>query len=152
MTSDITMHNRVELPRGHAEHFRCTRVTGRIAAWIFDMHPQIFTRFSKLMALGLQPTNAKVFDLTDIGASDRVDGWHRLDAGNGHLAANVGWPIRFRDDGDVKGHIVAGQDRGGALWGLTVWLAEGEVETSPAFILRCAEALQVHGVEPVQVA
>ena len=139
------------IPMQHAMLFRAPRMWMRATQKIIDMHPALFERWRKAMMLGYPVLATRTFDVENLTEADRADGWVRLSKGFGNHAMQIGYPVRLRDDGAIIGHVVAGQDRGGDLFGLFVALHDGETETDAAFRERCREALQVHGVEPVVV-
>lgn len=147
------------VPLAHAKTFRMNRIYRRIGAWVLTMHPDLFRRFCVLMRLGLRALPPMSFTAD---ASERADGWIRLWSGPtaAAVARNAGWPLRLRDseapfDGPdtrpIVGHVVAGEARGEELWGLAVYLRDGEDEASFEFQERCREALQRTGVVPVEV-
>lgn len=139
------------IPMQHAMQFRAPRVWARITRSIIEMHPGLYERWRKAMFLGYPVLAMPTFEVEGVTAEDRQDGWLRLSKGFGSSAVAIGYPVRIRDDGAIIGHVVAGQDRGGDLYGLFVLLRAGETEGDRGFRERCREALQVHGVEPVQV-
>ncbi len=149
------------IPPVHAVCFRSVRAVNRISNWIGSLHHEQFAGFVKIMRLGLPVLADRTLDVEAVTETDRRGGWCCLGKGLGHLADKIGFPVNMRegsppftgpDTRPIVGHVAAGVDRDGDLWGLCCWLEPGESEVAASFRERCAEALQVHGVVPVQVA
>lgn len=149
-----------------ASILRTMRVQARLTNATVHAHPGYFDRFCRLMGLGLTAMNLPTLDVTMVAKPELAGTWlplasrTSLDTRASAIAANVPYPVRIRE-GDVPadgpdtrpiiGHIIAGEGRGGDLWGLAVMMAPGETEGSPSFQERCREAAQRLGAEKVQV-
>ena len=75
-----------------------------------------------------QETNMPMtdFDVEGVEDGERIDGWLRVAKDIGHYAATLGLPVNVREHGVVVGSMVAAEDRNGDLWGLVVWMVNGE--------------------------
>lgn len=147
MTTTAPAQANLGVPVAHARCFRSGRAMLAMHGEVMNMHPGMFVRWTKALRLNLPVLADRTLDVEDVRPDERHDAWVCMSRGHGDIATGVGWPLRIRDGEAIIGHAVAGENRGGDLWALMVFLRDGEDEASTSFRERCAEVAQKLGAE-----
>lgn len=148
---DLHLHAPTDLHSLMCTLRRSNRVWGLVSNRIGMMHPALLKRFCEMMHLGYPVLPYMTLDVEDVHAHERRTCWTNMAMRSGDLAGKISWPVRMREGETIVGHVIAAKSEGGNLHGLCVWLEPGEEEMSRSFRERCREALQTHGVVPVQL-